>query len=456
MDRTEELTRAAVDSMNRGLSDNALWCTEILNGMGADVAATTSDFTGTQHFDDRDDCTDDLRDLEDEVVMLMQTKEFMRAAHTLKQQKDTITSHKTRFLYFYSKWLDGEQNLQQSLLNRAVLLSEAKPVNPYSNELYSQLSHLHAKGRVDGYLLYLYGLILLDRGQKEDAMGVLLRAVVQRPLLWCAWQAIASVGGQDVMIDVKKIFPTRHWVLDLFEAHLLLRNYGDGALSKYQALHLAYPNASPVICSLAAAAYDKGDSQLAKSYYEQVLEKDPYRIKDIDVYSNTLYMHSEVETLSLLAHKVMQNQPYRPETQCILGNLYSLQKENEKAVNYFLRALQLNHKYHNAWTFLGHEYSPCQGGIGNVKACVFAYNRALELDPRDFRAWLGLAQTYYSEFNLPIHARYYAERSVNIRPNDKRLQEIANMIKTKAEMWRLPGAVIYTPTSASLSERSSS
>ncbi|KAJ9448279.1 Anaphase-promoting complex subunit 8 [Diplonema papillatum] len=442
MKRSDELIQTTIDSMSRGLKANAMWCSEMLAGMAPDVAELETSHAGVQPFDEDSPPADEgWADAETRASVLLQAEEYLRAAHCIQAHRErhgkatNTMSCKALFLCLHAKWLDGEASLQQSFLNRAALLKVGKPANPHSEGLYDQLSLLNAKGKMDAYLLYLLGLVLLDRGQKEDAMGAFLRAVVGRPLLWIAWKAVASVGGLSVMTDVERAFPNRHWAVDLFEAHLHLRNYSGSALSLYQALCISYPHASPVGCALASAAYDKNDAQLARNYYEKVLETDPYRIEDMDGYSTTLYMYSEVDTLSLFAHKLYHNQPYRPEVQCVFGNLYSLQKENKKAVNYFIRALQMDHRYHNAWTFLGHEYSPYQGGMGNVKGCIFAYNRALELDCRDYRAWLGLAQTYNSELNLPVHANYYAMMATSIRPNDERLVDIAAMIREKAESW---------------------
>jgi anaphase-promoting complex subunit 8 len=61
---------------------------------------------------------------------------------------------------------------------------------------------------------------------------------------------------------------------------------------------------------------------------------------------------------------------------------------------YFQRALKLNRKYLSAWTLMGHEFVE----LKNTTAAVNAYRRAVEINPRDYRAWYGLGQVRCSLF----------------------------------------------------------
>lgn len=53
--------------------------------------------------------------------------------------------------------------------------------------------------------------------------------------------------------------------------------------------------------------------------YEELFQRDPYRIESMDTYSNILYVKDDKETLSYLAHKSSQTDKYRPETCCVIG-----------------------------------------------------------------------------------------------------------------------------------------
>ena len=56
-----------------------------------------------------------------------------------------------------------------------------------------------------------------------------------------------------------------------------------------------------------------------------------------------------------------------------------------------------------------------------VVCCVAeAYRRAVELNPRDYRAWYGLGQTY-ELLRMPFYALYYFRRATQLRPHDARM-----------------------------------
>jgi len=47
---------------------------------------------------------------------------------------------------------------------------------------------------------------------------------------------------------------------------------------------------------------------------------------------------------------------FSPETWCVVGNCYSLQKEHETALKFFNRSIQLNNNFAYAHTLCGHEF----------------------------------------------------------------------------------------------------
>ena len=122
-----------------------------------------------------------------------------------------------------------------------------------------------------------------------------------------------------------------------------------------------------------------------------------------------------------------------------------------QAVMYFRRALKLDPSYLSAWTLMGHEYVEMKNtpaAIGGPSRNLFcsgrcsancriwcrrhicsnffsqhlfsisaylrcfpaeAYRRAVDLSPRDYRAWYGLGQTY-ELLRMPYYALYYFRR----------------------------------------------
>ena len=56
---------------------------------------------------------------------------------------------------------------------------------------------------------------------------------------------------------------------------------------------------------------------------------------------------------------------------------------------------------------MGHEYLEMK----NSTAAINSYRNAVEIDPKDFRAWYGLGQTYELQ-NMNQYALYYFSRAV--------------------------------------------
>jgi len=137
------------------------------------------------------------------------------------------------------------------------------------------------------------------------------------------------------------------------------------------------------------------DFEAAEGVYDEIRKRDPYRIDDIDVFSNILYVMEKRTKLSKLAHEFLALDKDRPEVCCLVGELalfglgfamrcdawpspttgnhYSLRSEHEKAVKYFRRAVQLDRTFLSAWTLMGHEFIEMK----NSQAAVEAYRRAV-------------------------------------------------------------------------------
>uniref|UniRef100_W5MTM3 CDC23 (cell division cycle 23, yeast, homolog) n=1 Tax=Lepisosteus oculatus TaxID=7918 RepID=W5MTM3_LEPOC len=150
--------------------------------------------------------------------------------------------------------------------------------------------------------------------------------------------------------------------------------------------------------------------------FNELREQDPYRIENMDTFSNLLYVRSMKPELSYLAHNLCEIDKYRVETCCVIGNYYSLRSQHEKAALYFQRALKLNPRCLGAWTLMGHEYMEMK----NTSAAIQAYRHAIEVNKRDYRAWYGLGQTY-EILKMPFYCLYYYRRAHQLRPNDSRM-----------------------------------
>jgi anaphase-promoting complex subunit 8 len=132
----------------------------------------------------------------------------------------------------------------------------------------------------------------------------------------------------------------------------------------------------------------------AEELFDELRNMNPYRLDDMDIFSNLLFVKDSKEKLSVLAHQSERIDKYRPETCCIIGksalascnvlriksltysilaNYYSVKSEIAKSIEYFKKALKLNRNYHLAWTLLGHDYMEMK----NSNAAIECYRRAI-------------------------------------------------------------------------------
>lgn len=141
------------------------------------------------------------------------------------------------------------------------------------------------------------------------------------------------------------------------------------------------------------------DVEKAIQIFQYLQEIDPYRLDNLDTFSNLLFVKEMKKEMAALAHKAAEINKYRPETCCvigecsyrqcewrffrnsylffflhfILGNYYSIRADHTKAVIYFQRALKLNPQYLSAWTLMGHEFMEMK----NTNAAIQSYRKAV-------------------------------------------------------------------------------
>lgn len=338
-------------------------------------------------------------------------REYRRTAHVLRDQ----TGKKAVFLRCYALYLAGEKRKEEEMIELEGPLGKSDAVNHELVSLERELSTLRKNGTVDPFGLYLYGLVLKEKGSENLARTVLVESVNSYPWNWNAWTELQSLC---TTIDIlNSLNLNNHWMKDFFlaSAYQELRMHNE-SLGKYEYLQGTFSFSNYIQAQIAKAQYSLREFEQVEIIFDELLRNDPYRVEDMDMYSNVLYAKECFSALSYLAHRVFLTDKYRPESCCIIGNYYSLKGQHEKSVVYFRRALKLNKNYLSAWTLMGHEYVEMK----NTPAAVDAYRRAVDINPCDYRAWYGLGQAYEMMF-MPYYALHYFRKSVFLQPNDSRL-----------------------------------
>ncbi|CAH1791415.1 unnamed protein product [Owenia fusiformis] len=405
-----ELISSASECSQRGLLQSSKWAAELCYAI--------DEVTCTQEFLPTNDVTQDF--LQDyDVFNLAKSyfnlREYDRAAHFAEKCK----SNKGYFLYMYSRYLAAEKH---HLDDRGDAISSGntsmteKLENDHLKVLRTELQAKQKTEDLDGYCLYLYGVVLKKLDLLKEALIVFMEAVHKEPSHWGAWQQLSMLITDKETLNSLSL--PNHWIRSIFLACTYLElQLNDEALALLQSLYDSGMSKSTYILSQIAVAYQNlRDVDKAVESFSQLQDLDPFRLEHMDIYSNLLYVKEMRPELAKLAHHCCDIDKYRVETCCVIGNYYSLRAQHEKAVLYFQRALKLNPHYLSAWTLMGHEYMEMK----NTHAAIQAYRQAIEVNRRDYRAWYGLGQTY-EILKMHAYCLYYYRQAQQLRPNDSRM-----------------------------------
>lgn len=172
-------------------------------------------------------------------------------------------------------------------------------------------------------------------------------------------------------------------------------------------------NSGWVLSLIARALYEKTNYSESVKYYEAARKLEPYRLEGMEYYSSALWhLHKEVE-LSILAKDLMDFDQDAPETWCVAGNCYSLQKEHESAIKYLEKAIKVDQNFAYAYTLLGHELISAE----RLDQAMTCFRNAVRLDPKHWNAWCGLGHIYYKN-EVYVNAELYYKKALKIAPTN--------------------------------------
>uniref|UniRef100_A0A7N8XRZ5 CDC23 (cell division cycle 23, yeast, homolog) n=1 Tax=Mastacembelus armatus TaxID=205130 RepID=A0A7N8XRZ5_9TELE len=377
----------------RGLLHSTKWASELafaLDPLPKDELPPSAPFT-----------EEDAQDLDALTLAksYFDLKEYDRAAYFLKG----CCSQKAYFLYMYSRYLSGEKKKDDETVDSLGPLEKGQVRNEALRELRVELSKKHTAGELDGFTLYLYGVVLRKLDLLKEAVDVFVEAIHAIPLHWGAWLELSNLVTNVEML--KSLSLPDCWIKDFFMAHMYTElQMIKEALQKYQNLiEAGFSKSTYIISQIAVAYHNIRDIDQALALFNELRDQDPYRIDNMDTFSNLLYVK---------VRYTIWNYGTLCNTSCVssTGNYYSLRSQHEKAALYFQRALKLNPRCLGAWTLMGHEYMEMK----NTPAAIQAYRHAIEVNKRDYRAWYGLGQTY-EILKMPFYCLYYYRKAHQLR-----------------------------------------
>jgi anaphase-promoting complex subunit 8 len=339
-------------------------------------------------------------------------------------------SQKALFLALYARYIAGEKRKDEE---SEMVLGPADGGQTTNRELPALArgleGYFHSKAESDpeskhsqGWLEYLYGVVLAKSKHEAAAQHWLLQSVRLNPYHWGAWEELSLLlsNVDDLSRHVDPATLPQNVMTLIYQTHaaidLSTTSDSHNTYTSLQSLLKIFPTSTFLQTELALLHYHSKDFDSAATLFQEILTSHPHRLDALDHYSNILYVMSDRPKLSFLAHLATSTDKFRPETCCVVGNYYSLCSQHEKAVMYFRRALTLDRSFLSAWTLMGHEYIEMK----NTHAAIESYRRAVDVNRKDYRAWYGLGQAY-EVLDMGFYALFYYQRAAALRPYDPKM-----------------------------------
>ncbi|KAK5993439.1 Anaphase-promoting complex subunit 8 [Cladobotryum mycophilum] len=335
-------------------------------------------------------------------------------------------SQKSLFLALYAKFMSGEKRKNEdsemvmgpqdlgTVINKQLMIVGRFLAAWFDERTTDDDEVLGSQG----WLEYLYGMVLAKEKNDERALEFLIRSVHKYPMNWGCWLEMTSLISR--VEDLNRI--CRHCpqniVSYMFHLHTSLELYQQsaGLANSLDQLLAIFPTSSFLLTCNSLLAYHAKDLMAAEQHFSRLLSLHPHRLDSLDHYSNILYVLNLRPKLAFLAHLCSSVDKFRPESCVVIGNYYSLLSMHEKAVQYFRRALTLDRTCLSAWTLMGHEYVE----LKNTHAAIESYRRAVDVNRRDYRAWYGLGQTY-EMLEMHTYSLWYYKKAAGLRPWDGKM-----------------------------------
>lgn len=219
------------------------------------------------------------------------------------------------------------------------------------------------------------GIVLSRLNKRLEAISCLVSSVASYPYNWSAWTKLAAlIDRSEELTAVEELLPDS-FMSRIFGIHAVLEIHSatDALQERINDLIACFPSSLHLQSQRALINYHLREFDVAEEIFDDIAERDPYRLEDVDTYSNILYVMEKRAKLSQLAQRYTELDRHRPETCCLVGNYYSLRGDHTRAIAHFRRALRLDKEYLSAWTLMGHEFVE----LKNTHAAIEAYRRAI-------------------------------------------------------------------------------
>ncbi|RYC58789.1 hypothetical protein CHU98_g7414 [Xylaria longipes] len=451
----QELQQAVLACSERCLFDSAKWAAELLHALPNDENDATVDSSVCHAFPMPKRNPSDLLLEQIETPKYLLAKAFFHC-HEYRRCADTLlptipSGHSTMFRKDKPLTRGIDTHARRSVISQRglflalyalLILGEkqktedaAQVLGPSDTGVVANEQLLHIRsilekwfirchgyseyGPSQGWLEYLYGMVLAKQQNRDLAMIWILKSVKINPWNWGAWQEL---------FDLFEV-AAKHYGVYVFDIHSTGTPSGLD-LSSFR--HFQITNRLPR--QFISPGTGSSNFASARSIFSEMLVSNPRYFDFLEHYSNVLYKLKSRAALAFAAQLASSVELYRPETCCAIGYFYSISSRHEDAIVYFRRAVTLDRSCTSAWTFLGHKFMD----VGNFHAALSSYLRSIGLNQHDYRAFYGLGKAYEA-LEKPNTALYYYRRAVALRPDEMGLWQ--TMGNCMAILSKVPQAI---------------
>jgi len=177
------------------------------------------------------------------------------------------------------------------------------------------------------------------------------------------------------------------------------------AINILQKLPKKHYQSGYVLTAIGRAYFELGKYEEAVTFFEEARRREPYLLKGMEYYSTALWHLQREVQLSSLAQELIDYDRNAPQTWCVSGNCFSLQKEHETAIKFLQRAIQIDVDFAYAYTLLGHEFVLTEE-MDNAMAC---FRNAIRIDNRHYNAFYGIGMIFYKQEKFKMAELHYSK-----------------------------------------------
>ncbi|KAL9998864.1 putative tetratricopeptide-like helical domain superfamily [Helianthus debilis subsp. tardiflorus] len=180
------------------------------------------------------------------------------------------------------------------------------------------------------------------------------------------------------------------------------------AIASMMRAHEADPTNLEVLLALGVSHTNELEQQAALKYLYSWLRNHPVygKIAPPEL-SDSLYYADVARTFNEAA----QMSPEDADVHIVLGVLYNLSREYDRAIESFQTALKLKPRDYSLWNKLG----ATQANSVQSADAIYAYQHALDLKPNYVRAWANMGISYANQGMYEDSIRYYV-RALAMNP----------------------------------------